>query len=124
MNNNNKKKDAQSIVKIFNLNLCSAQGCQISWISQESPGFENFLLAKNLLISGADFRYFLLILIFFPDYLSATPLSTIRWKLSEPIRKYTYFHCSSLIVYSISISTKIIQLHPNYFPNFDYTEKS
>jgi len=58
------------------------QGCQISWISQESPDFEIFLLAENLLISGADFRYFLLILVLFPDYLSASLLSTIWWNIS------------------------------------------
>ena len=73
-----------SIVSIvwISHNISSSQGCQISWISQESPGFEIVLLGENLLISGADFLCFLLILILFPDYLSVSLLSTIWWNIS------------------------------------------
>jgi len=42
-----------------------------------SPELASSLLAENLLISAADFRYFLLILTVFRDYLSASLLSVI-----------------------------------------------
>jgi len=103
------------------------QGCQISWISQESPGFEIFLLAENLLISGADFRYFLLILVLFPDYLSASLLSTIWWNISW-VNKKVYNNSTKitrgyqdLFIYCIKISwhpqfcsLAYCHLHPHF----------
>jgi len=71
------------------------QGCQISWISQESPGFEIFLLAENLLISGADFRYFLLILVLFPDIYQLHFYQPYDGILAESIRKYTIIQLKS-----------------------------
>jgi hypothetical protein len=66
--------------------ICQNQGCQTSWFDQESPDFLrfpwlkiswfqelifiifswffSFSLIENLLISGADFYHFLLILVF------------------------------------------------------------
>ena len=68
------------------------QGWQISWISQESPGFEIFLLTENLLIFDIFylFEFFFLIIYqchFYQQY------DGILW---ESLRKYTYFHFFSL----------------------------
>ena len=85
------------------------QGWQISWISQESPGFEIFLLTENLLISGADFRYFLLILILFPDY-----FSTIWWNIIRilifivVLWLYTVFQLKSKLFFKLWLDMEIL----------------